>query len=684
MLACLAFVASVTYQCRAVPVKEVLADLSKSQNVHLLSAADIAPLRMVIDVHDVSLDDLKAKVAKACTSKWVPYQGGYQLVLDQELLKTRARAAAEGLAKKIAAEQVLIKAELSKEGAFTKAKASALLGSMERVDEAYDHPGSEQSSPSDAFHYKTPGSRGSFAIIAQLDPYELASLPSGTSVYSDRPTRLQRQLGPRTGAILRQLAADQKTWLTAFSGDPKFDSGTAHWVEDPRNFKEDLDGSKLRCILKVEKSDARSMPRFTCWFVNADSDLVGFGETSLDNHRPRAQTPTPEKPELNQPDLIVPEDVAEQDRLFDFSSRKKRGALDARWHEILTHPDRIEPLSLATSSLLLSAAAQAKLNLVACLTDDAEILASYATDYPKKPIKLARFWRRVVNVRMGSESGDGWEVLWQIEPTAPVNRAALALLMQSIDAQGCLRLADYSAFAAAAGGTQMPNLLYYYMEALQQGMSNIAWRTPWLEAKFYGSLTQAEKKTLSDNQPLTLRTMSDAAKSLLQEVILTTNSSNLQLLDANGRPQYSKGLGLKTEPTEILAGGFEEGAMGGMTSYRLKGVLVSTEPPGWDGTGLVQPMSMNSLAIQTLIPSMPNLKNYDQLQGGALQSMVPGYETMYHFEFRLRRDLQFRMSLMDEEFNFRQKGVALEDLPQDYKDDLGKAIEQAKKDHQGG
>ena len=87
--------------------------------------------------------------------------------------------------------------------------------------------------------------------------------------------------------------------------------------------------------------------------------------------------------------------------------------------------------------------------------------------------------------------------------------------------------------------------------------------------------------------------------------------------------------------------------------------------------------------MQILRPEVPQLNVYDRLDGGEVQAVSPGYQNFLTLTAQLRKDLTYTMTLVDSEFNFKEKPVGLGNLPADFVEELRSRLEDTRKSYGG-
>lgn len=678
LVALAAFPQSIDYECKATRLSVVLKDLSKTLHTELTATPELGERFEVISVHGVSPEGFRAQLAKTNCAKWVAHPAGDRLTPDVDAEKAERAKLLSSRIEELRQAQAKIAADVAKMGAFGNAEAVALLGRMTQVDQSYDAEASGGPGGMDAEKAcdNAPGQRAAKRIALLLSPDEIATL-HGRVAFSDRPTSLQRPLSPKVREVISQLATEQAAWTKVYTGDPKFDARQSWMSVDPRGNKEPVVAETTRCFLKFKADD--NQPYIEVYFVDPKDRVLSFGFVRLDGPPPKttnaaaASDPTtmtmPEEAKafvqgLGQRTFVTPVEVGPE------------------WRRVFLHPDKFEPLSYAPSDALLAAIHARKENLVAWIGDEAVDLGRFGWTAKDQPANVARFWGLLRYCGLRTETSGTWRLVLPEDHGAPIDRGALATLLATLDTTGGLRLAGAANFAAAVGGESEPGIAYAYEEAILPG-SHALNRALWSDLRFYGSLTEAQRQLLADQKLLALKDVSGEARQILVDRLLNGGYANLRRIDANGRQIYGSGFNIQNEPTEILGSGFDPTAVFGIHTNRHRGVAAFANDR-YSQKLRPTPMGIRSLAMQILRPSIPQLNQYDQLNGGEAKSYIPGFISDLSFEFMLQPNLRYTMQLSDNEFDLRQKRLALADLPEDYTGELQKTTEEVRKQYGEG
>lgn len=657
--------ANVTEKIGACSLKEALARLSKDTRTPLEATPEMGALEVLIDVKDVAVKDLTERIAKVTCGQWKDMGGGgWKLTFDSEAARQRHLADIAARTKRIVAAQNKIAAHLEKSPVFGPVQAQTLVGKLHLTDEAMDDNSNHSFNPSTAFE-DAPAQRAMYRAVLALDPQELASLGDQQTVFSDRPTPLQRKLPDAARNVIGQLVKEQGVWCSVFKGDPQFDKRPTKYTADPRNYTAPLDANDLRIIVKVAPTNGSfQLPFITVWFVDHKLNVVAFGETTLDDSAPaQKKTAAAANPE---PPLTL--SAASEDFLRPFSEKVPPPGIAPQWKDVVLNPDKHDPRSYAVTEILEEAAETKGENLVACLSDDSFSLPIYAHERNGKMCTATVLWRYGSFCKLGSQKDGNWRMVWDTSGHQ-ANYTTLSTLLHAMDAKGQIRLDDLAAYAASEDTSGLPDIAHTYMEAVLPSSTNrLYWE--WPNVRIFGMLTPAQRELCHKGGKFAVRDVPADAKAVLLHHIITNSNVRLSVTQPNGRPDYGQGLNLHDEPTELLAGGVGGDGMISAWSSNERSVLVMMKNETY--TGSRDAMNLLELAIQLLIPSTPQLKDQDRWQGGEAQGYVPGWMDNLTLTIQLTPTVSYEMSLSDLAIDLRAKGTPLTSLPQEFLDEFAK------------
>ncbi|HWA83845.1 MAG TPA: hypothetical protein VG820_10445, partial [Fimbriimonadaceae bacterium] len=382
---------AIDYECKARRLSAVLKELSKPMGEELTATPSLGERFVVVSVHGVKPEELRAQLAKTLCAKWATYSGGAKLSPDSDAEKQEeAKLLASRLDRLRKAHEAL-SAAVAKMGHFGHVEAEALLGRMTQVDQAYEAEdrGGMATGQDEAACENAPGQRAATRMVLLLDPAQIAML-RGRVAFSDRPTSLQLPLPAQAKGIIAQLAAEQKAWCAVYSGDPKFDARHSWLSVDPRANRKPIDASTTRCFLKFQAADGE--PNIEVFFVDPEDSILTCGFVRFDVPRAAPSKPTAE-------DETATVAMPDEDKAYVQILREHKftPALvpSPEWRNVFLHPEKFEPLSYACSDALIGAAKARQENLVAWVGDDAFQVGGYAWTQNDKPMPASRFWRYV-------------------------------------------------------------------------------------------------------------------------------------------------------------------------------------------------------------------------------------------------------------------------------------------------
>lgn len=674
IVSCVAFAqaANVTEKIGACSLKEALARISKDTGTHLEAAPEMGTLEFLIDVKDVALKDLTDRIAKVSCGRWLDMGGGgWKLTFDSEAARQRQLADLAARTKRIVAAQKKIAARLEKAPVFGPVQAETLVGKLHLTDEAMDDQSNHDFNPSTAFE-DAPAQRAMYRAVLALDPQELAGLGDQQTVFSDRPTSLQRKLPDAARSVIAQLVKEQGVWCSVFKGDPQFDKRPTKYTADPRNYTAPLDANDLRIIVKIAPTNGSfQLPFITVWFVDHKLTVVAFGETTLDDSTPPQKKPAA----AASPEPPLTLSAASEEFLGPFSEKPGASGIPAKWKEVVLNPDKHDPRSYGLTEILNEAAEAKGENLVACLSDDSFRLPIYAHERDGKLCTASRLWRYGDYCSLGSQKEGNWRTVWDTSAHR-ANYATLSTLLHAMDAKGQMRLDDIAVYAASEDTGDLPGIARTYMEAVLPASTNrLYWE--WPNLRFFGLLTPAQREIGHKGGTFAVREVPADAKAMLLHHLVTNSNVRLTVRLPNGRPDYGMSINLHDEPTELLAGGISGDGTISAGSSNERSVLVMMKDETY--TGSRDAMNLEELAMQLLIPSMPQLKVYDRWQGSEAQGYVPGWMDNLTLTIQLTPTVSYELTLSDLAIDLRAKGTPLTSLPQDFLDEFAKHTAEVKR-----
>jgi hypothetical protein len=271
---------SLSYEGRAQRLSLTLEQISQLSHSSLVTTRELGELRLVIAVNNVSLESLKAKIAEAASGKWIESRLESKLILDTKHVADReAKRVAIKAAGFQAAQETLARA-VAKSEPFGVSQATSLLAQLGRVDAAYDAAHGGTIKPEPFLDELAPGQRAMRRVVIGLDPKVLAALPNGTTVFSNRPTKLQRPLGASGDAVIATLGKEQAIWSGVYTGDAAFEQRKTRLAADPRTYHEPIDAATVRCLVRVTSQQFGPVS-IQVYFADRSGKVLLFGGTSL-------------------------------------------------------------------------------------------------------------------------------------------------------------------------------------------------------------------------------------------------------------------------------------------------------------------------------------------------------------------------------------------------------------------
>lgn len=511
----------------------------------------------VIDVTDVSLDDLMARLAVASSGVWVKQSDGSERLVpdapsrqreDAALLAARRKRIQDGLAELRKNVQEQTRAALASSSRSTASPAE---------DEADNMPDL--------------GSLVTHHVALQFGESVLQLRPGERVVYSTQPTAAQR--GWNAQGVPAGL-------MNLFIRNLNFEAGRrlgALWV-----------------IVKRQRGDLGADPQITLQFQAVDNTgqaldagMYGYGgnrmlqgmmtisaeevaseagNSSLEGLRPRRIAPSEPMPELPEPKWS-----REYTLVGQFGAAMMRGNLSPETRDgrnVLNRPDRWDPMQFVYGEQLVFIARNTGRDLVSILPDISNLGSEPSRD---------EAWRTWLNLKaLATVSQEGsWTLAKPVHPpesrATRLDRDRLAALLEMGRTGLVVPTEEVMRFALeqeSRGGSAeaMASMLFVLPEAaVLQGLGGMTGNLA--GARFYLSLSDTERKNLAAGMTLNAGSLTPPARQALWEAVYW---DELALSRQPARPLAADDM------WGAMAGGFGQAMMGG--GMGMFGQGTSNEP----------------------------------------------------------------------------------------------------------
>lgn len=599
-------------------------------------------------------------LAAATWGKWRAVGNEWILDEDRDAVAARERARLAGRVSQVKKQLDQLKAENAKP--FDDVAAKALLGTLKAFDEA------DKKDPNKSWTFRqkaekdVPANVAIRRIVASFDPLEFAALEIGNRVYSDLPTRLQKPLPPAAKNSIRQLERDQATWTRAYPDNADFMEAhrSTGWMSmDPRGHVDTITPGSLRLLLKVQAFE-HGQTLFSGNFIDKLGRARQFGEFSLEFNNGAGRSDPAPKVDKTEPKIkLSPEAMA-------FSDSRRGKPSSPLLRSIFLNPERRDPLDLVDGEGLRGVAKARKASLVAWLGDDATNFTVGSGESASELLK--DFWDMKYQVR----EQPGSILIRPLFGAENIERTRLGALVRISDTKGYIPLDDYADYAAASSPTALrfgDPMTSIALSIIMPGAMEAS-RVDWKLLRLWGGFTRSQRQVLMKGGLLPWSDIPNGLRDQFVDGILNAESYEIQETSYRGGSAYTV---LDHEPTELLANGFSFGAGLMGTGSAQEGVFAASDDENPYNGGIASAWSLASAV--TVREKKPNDPHYD-----GLPKVLPTefrHGTIYSFGFRLpiSRNLVWQKSGQYGEFDMRVRPIALEAMPETFRTQYEKALE---------
>jgi len=667
--------AKVTLLFKAGPVTKAVEEIAKLTEAPLFADGGLATDIVCLDVHDVALDDLKAKLAETIGAIWVD-RDGKQVLYRPDWMDAQQRKEALAAKTERIRQQIALRPELPEYNVNT---IKGMLAEVADASQDMGGGGTEFGPNHDkarqkqwASLTKTPAHRLLERIVKKMPPEQFAALrPDQRICYSNEPNGSERRLPFDIRPLLDQFRKEQLLFLqTATSQD------TAPWSkqDDHRYLYYDASPDSRRVLLVVNMARRSENPFLELDILDGDGWKSGVAFLSL--------TPPPfasnGSAENTKEQIRFSDDAVQFQKLkealmapskYDFYTKEPiQPRLDA-WLDRLLDPVRFEPLGLSASEAILQYAAWKKMPLIALIPDRA---LQWPTGGPKT-LPMTVFAEQVkTSWRAELKAEDGWVTC---RPTLlsggrdeRINRAALKTFFRRVKNDDAMTV-DGSAIYVVGSRSELvfesydqgaPGLAEPYQGDFEPRQLSLWYYRAIL--RFLGRLSPAQRSSLLAGNALTVADLGSSGRQIVEDVVFSDD-----LIDrifshkdwGSDDPKKERGHS-KEQPWEMLPNGIPGTTRISCTRKRVPVFLTE-----WEDSHILTSFTAEEYG---------NTLAGGETPGDAL--LGEGHEYVIHFDFApgVSGETTIRELLPGR----RLKVKRLEDLPEDVRALVAKGIEAEK------
>lgn len=622
----------VTFTDPGEPVPRLIAILSKSAHLPLFAPAAFQSDVISVRVKDATLKELLDRIASLTCADWQENKGGFDLVRSQQKLVAEERAEhaieVEMLRKDIAAEKKKIQGIEAWNEQTAQSVAVSLRGYAKLHEESGNAFNSQIWKDVLATDAKAPGGRLMSRIMSALDPEELASLPlEHKTVFSNQPTRLQKEMPHRVMAALSRVVAEQNIWADVAGRILADVEGN---MTTSIGMRGSFSGRIGKVLLTVFRTTDRGVPALDieirvcdqtgALVVQADHMVDG-----LDAGTMAAKTGTTEKSLTTNRLMDVIAQVtrprSRQDYICD---------VPADISEICQNPEKFDPVALVPGELLVQVAEARDKNLVADVSDETFQPAIYAVAKRATPSGFLQACGHGLDIQ---EDAVWMTISSRMPHTARadrIDRKVLGTFLRSVADYGFSL--DNTATYAVSDKNDLEQSLGFLLGRLLNNMRDREYNDPQM-LRIYGHLTQSQRRELLSAKGLPLSQLEDAQTEQVN-LMLFGWTSNLSIKPGwrNGGQRLS--ILASNEPTELFINGIPPNSVLKLKSDSAPLLITSVYR---DADGFLcgaRHLSFNGVAQRLIAKERPGIFPWLDAEKDISQLRVrPGTATSMTFTF---------------------------------------------------
>ncbi len=671
---------NVTFSATAAPADRLLKALGEKAGVPLRATPNTAKDVLLISVKDVPLNVVMDRIAKAENASWEPENDGFRLIrstTQQRADEDRDRAA---LAARYASGLQKVVTEANGLKALTDISARGFVEKAKEASAQTDDGKSNSWQRVQALTLEAPSGRLLTRLVALLRASDLAMMPENSRlVFSDNPNRMQQRFAVSPSSALQAFVREQSA--VAVAAGP----GLASQNNNPYMQLNVLTGALKSPPVKVNLTVIRR-PFETSLTCNLEV-LDAKGNILSQANRTLGSDPFRDMMSAPADRTAVPIKLSDESRqlraVFQaFNGRGNTGGatLTPELKKKVADPFANEPLSYATSDMLLQVAEAKQANLVAVLSD-----MSIAAMFPMGEGEMNTSQVTPL-LTMSSEEmtvADGWMTVLPVTPAAVrksrCDRFALSHLLQTVVKKGTLSLDDGAAYALTCPGVNIDIIAMLSCAAIEPTAVILFESNGMAPLRFYGGLSQAQRQIAAAKQPINFASLSSGQRNALFELTFGAesrlNMSRTMAFEEGQAPIFPT-----NDPTELLPNGIPNDGRFTLTSHDEFVVLPIR-------SGGVQPMDQGmtatDLAWRVFSQENPEVGGSwasDPANKISLDKLMPAQRTTVSFHFDMTPKIAMDQQL--HQISSKQSTVAFASLPETFRKAFEKTLADQKANRQ--
>ncbi len=557
--------AKIDFSCKATSLRAALTSLSQATGHKLEANGVVADQVVMLEVHDVSLQDLKERIAAVVAGTW---ERKNDREIIQRLPKQSDAIVADYRAKRkklLAAEQERFRKLVEK-----PFQAKVLLQGLANLGNE-PSPGGERAE-SIAYWEKQrnlfeagPLARLLRRLFVATSLDDLATVgPYERHIFTPKPTK--RQKGISKAKFDQAVAAyrqEQTAWAEICRGVDFGEDTRGRMVSDPRTqLKHDPNAAEFQFIYSRGDMTGLGMinlrgaddPNTGGRYIIAQADLAGpereFMNASM----------KPESVSADDPAIRLSEDSKVMDKAFmGMMATRKNVALSPEIYALVLNPETKDPLSFSVTDALRDYADSKNSNFIASLPDSLFSWMFFATSRRAGRLGVVMdTFRRTGALEF--EEKDGWILAtpgYRYEDELNFTpRKAMGDLVRSTAKRGTMDTVDFATFAFRSNRISRRGLESLYLGFLDTANLSLMDRNDWNTFRLYGGFSPEQRKALEADGSVPTRGMSPQLQAIVDRIVYS-NEVRSETTAPGGSYSTSNHI---IEPTEVYANGLPVGA----------------------------------------------------------------------------------------------------------------------------
>ncbi|HRF59029.1 MAG TPA: hypothetical protein PLH94_03835 [Fimbriimonadaceae bacterium] len=673
----------VTFLSRAARMPVLLDVLSKHTELTFKTVPAMEDEVVVVDVRDLPLRDLLDKLAEQTLGEWSRADGAWYLGKSSAKVREREK---EARTRKIEVikKSIALRARDLQEG-FTADAIQKRIEEGRKLDLEDDARfDMKRYRRQEALSRQLPLARALSRLILKLDPGMLADLKTGDRlVLSSHPTPMQRALPAGTGPILASLVEEQRNYAAVVAALPEAPGGemTPFHYTPKKPFKK----PPARILLILTGVSYNETPQAKLSVFDEQGKALGDAEDEFDDFRFEDEAVKRPDPPANLDPTPIEFTSESRDYAGALQKTRERKAGDLpdiapEWLERIARPDLHEPLSYATTDLVLQMARSKKAQLALAISDAYGLSFSQFPAGKKAPTvgELAFF--------LGADVVNGW---FTLRPPVPIRepertgREALARFVADIREKGRVTLDGLAQFALA-GDAPRWRLATMIVSAFTPELSFNWWDKGNIDAiRLYGTFTPQQRVALS-GPGVPFPSLAPGQKSLVHRLIFGADAS-VSVTEDEENPEAANPdesfdeemffLGVQSwsdEPTNALPRGIPLDAKITLTS-KTGPVIFPSDSTSGDRGYYIWAVDPDSLASSMAYRERPDLfpwateqPNFDLFRVADRETATIGIDP--------RPGVSAEYPLNDDTMQTKGRGVSFKELPSAVREQIEKML----------